>query len=147
MKTLTRVLLAVLAISVFTACGTTAQAGSAGSPGSNPYAPQPADSAMMRGDIRVASADLRVAESYPPQVFLHFEYFQPTPCFSLRVEPSQPDAQNQIRITAYAVAPKDKACTLMALATPLKADLSLGSFPKGHYSVLLNGSKVGEFDS
>lgn len=147
MKTLTRILLAVFAIFMFTACGTSAQASAPHPQPAGPYAPQPGDSAMMRGDIRVVSAQLRVAESYPPQVFLHFEYFQPTPCFSLRVEPSQPDAQKQIRVTAYAVAEKDKVCTLMALATPLKADLSLGSYPKGHYTVLLNGSKVGEFDS
>ena len=147
MKTFIRILFAVLAGLLFTGCGTSAPAGASTPQSSNPYAPQPGDSAMMRGDIRLVSAGVRLAESYPPQVFLHFEYFQPTPCFSLRVKPSQPDAQKQIHITAYAVAEKDKPCALMALATPLKADLALGSFPKGHYTVWLNGSNVGDFDS
>ena len=113
----------------------------------NPYAPQSGDGSMLRGDVRIDSASLSVAESQPPQVTLNFAYFPPTPCFQLRAEVNPPDAQNHINISAYAVAEKDKACTLMALATPLKASLALGSFPKGHYEVWLNNSKVGEFDS
>jgi hypothetical protein len=113
----------------------------------NPYAPQGADSDMVRGDVTIDSSSLSLAESNPPQVMLDFSYFQPTPCYSLRVEVNPPDSQNRIDLSAYAVAEKDKACALMALATPLQASLNLGSFPKGHYSVWLNGSQVGEFDS
>ena len=102
---------------------------------------------MMRGDVRIASSSIKLAESQPVQVMLDFAYFPTTPCYSLRVETSQPDAQKRINVTAYGVAEKDKACTLMALATPLQASLNLGTFPKGHYSVWLNGAKVGEFDS
>ena len=102
---------------------------------------------MLRGDVRIDSASVNVAESNPPQVTLNFAYFPPTPCFQLRAEVNPTDAQNHINISAYAVAEKDKACTLMALATPLKASLPLGTYPKGHYEVWLNGSKVGEFDS
>jgi len=50
-------------------------------------------------------------------------------------------------LKAYAVAEKDKPCTLMALATPLQASLNLGNFPHGHYFVELNGNQIGEFDS
>ncbi len=145
MKTFTRILLALLAGFLFTACGTVAQASSGVIPGKNAYLPQPGDSAMMRGDLRIASASVSLAGSNPQQAMLHFGYFSPTPCYGLRVEVAQPDAQNRINVSAYGVAPKDKACTLMALATPLQAELSLGSYPKGHYSVWLNGAKVGEF--
>ena len=58
----------------------------------------------------------------------------------------QPDAHNRIDIQAYTVAEKDKACSMMALATPLQASLNLGSFPQGHYSVWLNNARVGEFE-
>jgi hypothetical protein len=88
-----------------------------------------------------------LAESQPPQVMVHLAYFQPTPCYQLRVEPSGPNAQNQINLKAYAVAEKDKPCSLMALTTPLQANLNLGSLPKGHYTVFLNGNQIGEFDS
>ena len=147
MKTFIGIALVAFSVMLFTACSTTARASNAPVGGNNPYAAQPGDSTMMRGDLRIDSAGVSLAKSNPAQVMLHFAYFQPTPCFSLRVEPSQPDAQNRINVSAYAVAPKDKACTLMALATPLQADLNLGSFPKGHYSVWLNGAKVDEFDS
>jgi hypothetical protein len=113
----------------------------------NPYAPQAADSSMMRGDLTIESSSLTVTKGTPPQVTLDFAYRQPTPCFQLRMEVSLPDAQGRININAYAVADKDKACTLMALATPLQASLDLGAFPHGHYSVWLNGVKVDEFDS
>ena len=113
----------------------------------NPYAPQPDDSDLMAGDITVDSSSVSLAESQPPQVMVNFAYFQPTPCYKLRVETSGPNEQNQINLKAYAVAEKDKPCTLMALATPLQASLNLGSVPKGHYTVWLNGKQIGEFDS
>jgi hypothetical protein len=113
----------------------------------NPYAPQPSDSNLMVGDIKIDSASVSLAESQPPQAMVNFAYFQPTPCYRLRVEPSGPNGQNQINLKAYAVAEKNKACTLMALATPLQANLNLGSLPNGHYSVFLNGNQIGEFDS
>ena len=147
MKSLSRILLAALGAILFTACTSTAAPDAPVSNGDNPYAVQPADASMLRGDLRIDSASLALAESNPVQVMLNFAYFPPTPCFSLRVETSQPDAQKRINVSAYGVAEKDKACTLMALATPLQASLNLGSFPKGHYSVWLNGAKVGEFDS
>ena len=117
------------------------------SPGDNPYAPQPNDSNLMADAIKIDSASVALAESQPPQVKVDFAYFQPTPCHELRVEVSGPDTQNRIDIKAYAVAEKDKACTLMALSTPLQASLDLGSFPKGHYTVFLNDQQIGEFDS
>jgi hypothetical protein len=147
MKTFNRIPLFVVFALLFTACSPKAAPVSQVFPGNNPYAPQAGDGAMMRGDIRVAISSLSLAKSQPPQVTVYFGYFQPTPCYKLRVEVSQPDAQNRINLNAYAVAEKDKPCTLMALATPLQASLDLGSFPKGHYSVWLNGSKVDEFDS
>jgi len=113
----------------------------------NPYAPQTGDSNLMAGDITVDSASVFLTESQPQQLMVNFAYFQPTPCFQLRVEVSGPDADNQIDLKAYAVAEKDKACTLMALATPLQASLNLGSIPKGHYTVFLNGNQIGEFDA
>jgi len=146
MKTLTRILLSVLAVTLLAACGPKATETPAAR-GDSPYAPQTGDSALMRGEITVDSSSLVAAESQPPQEMLNLAYFQPTPCFQLRVEVSQPDAQNRINVTAYAVAEKDKPCSLMAIATPLQASLNLGSYPTGHYSVWLNGTEVGQFDS
>jgi hypothetical protein len=147
MKNFNRILLFTLAALMFMACGPIPTPIPPVNQGNNPYAPQPGDSSMLRGDVRIDSASIILAQSQPPQVTLNFAYFPPTPCYQLRVEVSPPDAQNRINVSAYAVAPANEACTLMALAMSLKASLNLGSFPTGHYEVWLNGTKVGEFDS
>lgn len=145
MRNLSRIVMSTIVVAVLAACSSTA--GNPPNPQVNPYAPQSGDGSMIEGEIRVDSAAIRLAESYPPQVFLDLAYFQPTPCYKLRLAVLPPDAQNRIVIHGYAVAEKDKPCTLMALTTPLHASLSLGSYPKGHYVVWLNGSEIGEFDS
>lgn len=119
MKPFRAILISVILVAVLSACGSQAQAASATLKFDNPYAPQPGDSDLMAGEITVDSASVFLAESQPPQVMVSFAYFQPTPCYQLRVEASDPDAQNQINLKAYAVAEKDKPCALMALATPL----------------------------
>ena len=148
MKPFKRILSLLLVAMLLSACGAKA---SAATPFTlhfdNPYAPQAGDKDLMVGDIRVDSASVVKAESQPPQLMVNLAYFQPTPCYKLRVEVSNPNDQNQINLKAYAVAEKDKPCALMALATPLQASLNLGSLPKGHYTVLLNGSQIGQFDS
>jgi len=146
MKYIHRITFFVLVLALVAAC-TPKASSTPVFPGQNPYAPQASDSNLMADDITVASASIVLAESQPPQVTVNFAYFQPTPCFQLRVEISAPDANNKISLKAYAVAEKDKPCALMALATPLDASLNLGSFPSGHYFVILNGSQIGEFDS
>ena len=147
MKTFNRILSFVLAILFLAGCAPKATETPVAFQGYNPYAPQPGDSEQMAGDITVDSSSVLLAKSQPPQVMVNFAYFQPTPCYQLRVEVSGPDGQNQISLKANAVAEKDKPCTLMALATPLEAGLNLGSFPGGHYTVTLNGDQIGEFDS
>jgi hypothetical protein len=142
MKTFTSILSFVLLTLLVAACGP--KPTPAALHFDNPYAPQPGDSSLMAGDIRVDSSSVFLTNS---QVMVNFAYFQPTPCYKLRVEVANPDEQNQIHLKAYAVAEKDKPCTLMALATPLQASLNLGSIPKGHYTVFLNGNQIGELDS
>jgi len=111
----------------------------------NPYAPQPGDGTKIQSNADIASAAIMLAESFPPQVSLSLAYRLPTPCYQLRVSISHPDDQNRIQLDVYGVAPKDQACTLMALATPLQASISLGSFPGGHYTIWVNGVQVGNF--
>lgn len=147
MKTFTRILTFVLAAMLFTACGPKLTPTRPVFQFNNPYAPQASDSNLMAGDITIDSASVFLSKSQPPQLMVNFAYYQPTPCYQLRVEISGPDSENHIALKAYAVAEKDKACTLMALATPLQASLNLGSFPSGHYVVILNDNQIGEFDS
>ncbi len=142
MKTFTRILLLITFALAVAACGP--------KPApitlhfDNPYAPQPGDSNLMTGDVRIDSSSVSLVKS---QVMVNFAYFQPTPCYHLRVDVTGPTPQNQIDLKAYAVAEKNKVCTLMALRTPLPASLDLGSVSSGHYTVFLNGKQIGELDS
>jgi len=147
MKPFIRILTFVLAAMLFIACSPKPTPTPFVIQSDNPYAPQPGDSDLMAGDITVDSSSVFLSQTQPPQLMVNFAYFQPTPCYQLRVEISGPDVENHIALKAYAVAEKDKPCTLMALATPLQASLDLGSFPKGHYVVFLNDNQIGEFDS
>jgi hypothetical protein len=147
MKPFTRTLIFVMAAMLFVSCSPKPTSTPFVLQGDNPYAPGAGDSDLMAGDITVDSASVFLSKSQPPQLMVNFAYFQPTPCYQLRVEISGPDSENHIALKAYAVAEKDKPCALMALATPLQANLDLGSVPRGHYVVFLNGNQIGEFDS
>lgn len=144
MKIFGRILF-ILAVVVLTACGPKVAAAIIVQ-ADNPYAPQAGDGNLVYGEITVDSSSLFLVQSQPPQLMVNFSYFQPTACHQLRVEISGPDDKNQISLKAYAVVEKDKPCTLMALATPLPASLTLGSLPGGHYFVFLNGNQIGEID-
>ena len=97
MKTFSRILSFVRAILLLAACAPKATEAPVFQ-GDNPYAPQPGDNELMIGDITVDSSSVVIAKSQPPQVMVNFAYFQPTPCYQLRVEVSGPDDQNQISL-------------------------------------------------
>jgi hypothetical protein len=56
-----------------------------------------------------------------------------------------PDDQNQIQVEVYSVIDPEQMC--IQVLEPLEANIGLGSFPSGHYTVFVNGEQVGEFDS
>ena len=146
MKTFNRIVSFVLAILLLAAC-TPKATSTPVLQFDNPYAPQPGDNNLMAGDITVDSTSVFIDTSQPPQLRINLNYFPPTPCYQLRVEVNGPDDQNRIHLKADGVAEKDKPCALMALATPLQANLNLSNPPKGHYSVFLNDNLIGEVDS
>ncbi len=101
----------------------------------------------MQSKVEIVSASVITTESLPPQVSLALAYRLPTPCNNLRVVILPPDQANRIVLEVYSVAPKDKPCNMMELATPQQASINLGSFPAGAYSVWVNGVQAGSFSS
>jgi hypothetical protein len=67
----------------------------------------------------------------------------PDPCHSLRVVVTPPDANNVINLEVYSVVDPGVAC--ITVLKPFTADIPLGSYPAGQYSVMVNGEKLGEF--
>lgn len=138
-------LLIVLAVTLLAACAAPTTPSPTPAPIPNPYPAQPGDDSLQRGDVQIVSATLQGTGTPASPLSLVLEFRLPTPCYRLRLNLSAPDTQNRILLDLYALAPRDQACTLMALATPQQADLALGSFPAGHYTVWLNGQQVGVF--
>ena len=82
-------------------------------------------------------------ESYPLQVSLHLTGSLPTPCHQLKVEVSEPDADNIIVVDAYSLVDPNEMCIQVLKA--FDETIPLGSYGDGTYTVVLNGEEVGSF--
>jgi hypothetical protein len=110
-----------------------------------PYAPQPEDNNLTRGNIFIEEKGLIIRESYPPQIALGLSGNLPNPCHQLRAVVSEPDAENKINVELYTMVDPNRMCT--EVLKPFSQNIELGTFPGGHYSVWVNGGLAGEFDS
>ena len=111
----------------------------------NPLAPKPGDENLTRGNVFVEEYGLMIRESFPPQISLAFSGNLPTPCHELRAVVSEPDEENKIIADVYSVVDPDMICT--QVLKPFQANMDLGTFPTGHYTVWINGEMAGEFDT
>jgi hypothetical protein len=114
-------------------------------PPMNPFAPKPGDEQLTRGTVFINEISLLIRESYPPQIAVPVRGDLPTPCHKLRVVIARPDQDNKIMIDIYSVVNPNTVCT--QVLEPFEAQIELGTFPTGHYSVWVNGQLAGEFDS
>jgi hypothetical protein len=111
----------------------------------SPYAPQPGDDALQRGNAFVEATDILVLESFPLQFQLSLSGNLPTPCHELRIVVAEPDANANIAVDVYSVVDPSLICIQVLKA--FQASINLGSFPTGHYTVTVNGEAAGEFDA
>jgi hypothetical protein len=111
----------------------------------NPFAPKPDDEQLIRGTVFINEISLLIRESYPPQIAVPVSGDLPTPCHELRAVIAQPNQENKIMIELYSVVDPNKVC--IQVLEPFEAQLELGTFPTGHYSVWVNSQLAGEFDS
>lgn len=112
-------------------------------PAGHDIAPKPSDVGLLRGEVYLDSTDLLTMESYPLQFMLVLGGNLPTPCHRLRAVVSPPDAENRINVEVYSVANPDEIC-IQALEG-FDANIPLGSFPAGSYTLWVNGEMVAEF--
>ena len=111
----------------------------------NSYAPGKGDESMQRGQVFIDSADLLTLESFPLQFQLKVEGSLPTPCHQLRVVVDPPNEQNEIHVSIYSLVDPNTVCA--QVLEPLEANIPLGSFPSGKYTVFVNDEKVGEISA
>src|SRR5918994_412183 len=112
-------------------------------PSTNPFAPQPGDAGLTRGNVYITEASLIIRESFPPQISLTLAGELPTPCNQLRVEIGVPDPENKIMVDVYSVIDSSQVC--VQVLEPFESSVDLGTFPSGHYTVWVNGELAGEF--
>ena len=111
----------------------------------NALEPKPGDENLTRGNVFIQEFGLMIRESFPPQVSLAFSGELPTPCHQLRAVVSAPDEENKIIADVYSVVDPNMICT--QVLKPFEANMDLGTFPTGHYTVWINGEMAGEFDT
>jgi hypothetical protein len=110
------------------------------------YAPRPGDENLLRGNVYLDSAQLLILESYPPQVRLALAGNLPDPCHQLRVRAAAPDSENRILVEVYSVADPSAVCIQMLQPFQASVPLSIDGLAAGHYTVWVNGEKIGKFD-
>jgi hypothetical protein len=119
--------------------------GLGGNPSEPAYAPKPGDVKLESGLVfpNLADSGILLLESFPVQVTLSLNGELPTPCHQLRVKVSPPDAENRIQVEAYSVVDPGMMCT--QVIKPFEAQINLGSFESGKYSVYVNGEFLATF--
>ena len=110
-----------------------------------PFDPKPEDKMLERSTVHLDYIGLLILESYPVQINLELQGYLPTPCHNMRVSILPPDQENRIYGEVYSVVDPSMMC--IQVIKEFETVVSLGSFPKGHYTVYINGEVVGEFDS
>jgi len=111
------------------------------------YEPQPGDDQLLAVELllELESSDVTVVAYDPSQAFVHLRGNLPDPCHQLRVVVAPPDARNTINLKVYAVVDTSTAC--ITVIEPFEATIPLGSYASGHYVVVVNDVKLGEFDT
>jgi hypothetical protein len=111
------------------------------------YEPQPGDQYLTRGQVFLDMANSRFSTSAIPttHVGVVLQGNLPDPCHSLRVVVSPPDENNVINLEAYSLVDPGKAC--ITVLKPFTAEIPLGNYPDGDYTVMVNGERLGEFSN
>jgi hypothetical protein len=107
-----------------------------------PFDPKPGDTNLKRGNAFIDSTQLLSMGGNPPQYNLLLAGNLPTPCNKLRVEVMEPDQNGVINIDAYSLVSPDKICSQVVV--PFQANIPLGTFPSGSYTVAVNHQEAGK---
>jgi len=109
----------------------------------NPFAPQPGDDQLNRGEVKLDQSDVMIMESFPVQITVQLKGSLPTPCHQLRVSVMEESGSQEIRLDVYSVVDPDEMCA--QVLDPFQANIPLGSFEEQGYTFWVNGEKIGEY--
>jgi hypothetical protein len=111
------------------------------------YEPQSGDASLKKDQVflDLSTSQLVVTASDPAQAKATLTGNMPDPCHSLRVVVSNPDTNNTINLEVYSLVDPNTAC--VTVLDPFTASIPLGSFPSGRFTVMVNGERLGQFDT
>jgi hypothetical protein len=107
-----------------------------------PLGPLPLEGNMERGNVFIDDVGILTLESFPLQFNLEVVGNLPTPCHQLRYLVNEPDAQNNIVVEVFSTVNPETMC--IQVLQPFSETISLGSFPNGTYTILVNGQLAGQ---
>lgn len=110
----------------------------------NPYALQPGEETLTRAGVEVSSVSLiERVDLDPIRVEVNFLGSLPTTCNQPRMEIGLPNDQYEINIILYSVVKAGSKCE--QVLQQFEANILLGVYSSGRYTVLINGGMVGDF--
>ena len=108
------------------------------------YQPQPEDAKLERAPANATGGEGAIIDqALLPKVYFNLQGTLPTPCHQLRVAASEPDADGRIRLDVYSVVDPDQMC--IQVIEEFEANVLLGEFASGTYTVVVNDQAIGEF--
>lgn len=115
-------------------------------PDENPYEPDLQDAGRQVAAVTVTSVILSEKYEYtPPRAAIVITGYMPSVCNELRVEISPPDEQFRVFIEAYSLIDPDIQCD--NVFQQFEAEILLGTYSPGRFSVWVNDALVGDFVS
>ncbi len=110
----------------------------------NNYAPKPEDAGWQKAGVVINSVNLAEDPSTGRALVL-FNGSMPTPCHELRIEVSYPSFDSEVFIKVYSVLKPSLVCE--NVLRQFDAQIKLGVYSAGVYSVWVNGLQIGDFVS
>ena len=111
-------------------------------PASDPQIPVTGGESTAFGDVTIDSLAIEVSDSFPPQYQLRVKGSLPSSCHQLQTEVKMPAMQSEIHVQIYSVYDPYTVCAQMI--KPFEANIPLGGYVRGSYTVFVNETKVGE---
>lgn len=111
------------------------------------YEPQPGDENLKRDEVflDLAASQLVVTATEPAQAKAILNGNLPDPCHFLRVVVTPPGSSDTINIEVYSLVDPNTVC--VTKVEPFSASIPLGSYASGVYNVMVNGERLGQFDT
>jgi hypothetical protein len=115
-------------------------------PDENIYVPKIEDVSLQIAGVTITSVSLSESYEYsPPRAILNILGYMPSVCNELRIEINPPDENYRVFVEVYSLINKDVNCD--NVFQQFEANILLGYYSTGRYTVWINESLAGDFVS